>query len=107
MSLSGRYELIYDPVVRGHLAKISRGYHSMIRRTLEESLTHGPEIETQNRKPLSRPSVLGTVWELRFGPHNRFRAFYRTDYERREVYILALGVKRGSRLFVGGEEFEL
>jgi len=33
--------------------------------------------------------------------------FYRTNPEEREVYILAIGVKRGNRLFIGGKEFEL
>ena len=107
MALSGRYALIYDRDVREHLAQISRRYYSMIRRTLEGSLSYEPEVETQNRKPLSRPSVLGMVWELRFGPNNRFRTFYRTDHQLMEVYILAIGVKRGNRLFIGIEEFEL
>ena len=79
----------------------------MIRRTLEDSLSYEPETETQNRKSLSRPSVLGTAWELRFGPTNRFRVFYRTNHDSAEVYILAIGVKRGNRLFIGGEEFDL
>jgi hypothetical protein len=107
MSTRKRYELIYDAEVWNHLSKIHRRYHSLIRRALEGSLAYEPEVEKQNRKPLSRPSVLGAAWELRFGPNNRFRTFYRTDHRRREVYILAIGVKRGNRLFFGGEEFEV
>ena len=45
--------------------------------------------------------------EMRFGPNNRFRVFYRTDPSIGEVHILAIGVKVGNRLFIGGEEFEL
>ena len=52
-------------------------------------------------------TMLGTAWEIRFGPNNRFRVFYRTDASTGEVHILAIGVKEGDRLFVGGEEFEL
>src|SRR5216683_5253700 len=46
-------------------------------------------------------------WELRFGPDNRFRVLYGIDHERREVQIQAIGVKKGNRLFVAGEEVEL
>ena len=102
-----RFELIYDRQVSRHLAKIERKHHSLIRREIKASLTYGPEVETRNRKPLSRPSVFGTAWELRFGPDNCFRVFYRSDPELREVYVLAIGVKHGSRLFVGGKEFDL
>ena len=82
-------------------------YQSLIRRTIEEQLSYEPEVETRNRKPLLRPTELGATWEIRFGPNNRFRVFYETDQVNREVYILAIGIKVGSRLFVGGEEFEL
>jgi hypothetical protein len=44
---------------------------------------------------------------LRFGPDNRFRAFYEIDHESRKVYILALGLKERSRLLIGGEEVKL
>ena len=50
---------------------------------------------------------LGADWELRFGPDNRFRVFYAVDVERHEVWILAIGVKRGSRLSIAGEEIEI
>jgi hypothetical protein len=55
---------------------------------------------------MSRPSVLGAAWELRCGPDNRFRVFYRLNRELRQVYILAIGVKERSRVVIGGEEFE-
>ena len=107
MPAKKRYELIYDTKVRGHLAKIDRKYHSLIQRHIEGCVAYNPESETRNRKPLSRPSVLGSAWELRFGPRNSFRVFYRTNPNEREVYVLAIGVKRGNRLFIGGKEFEL
>lgn len=101
------FELIYDPEVAQHLKAIDRQHHSLIRRTIEEQLRYEPEVETHNRKPLLQPSVFGTAWEMRFGPNNRFRVFYRTDPSIGEVHILAIGVKVGNRLFIGGEEFEL
>ena len=52
-----------------------------------------PDVETRNRKPLKQPIAFGADWELRLGPDNRFRVFYQIDAERRQVRILAVGVK--------------
>lgn len=101
------YRLIYDIQVRRHLTRIEPKYHSLIRSRIAESLSFQPEREPRNRKPLSRPSTLGAAWELRCGPENRFRVFYRVNRAAREVYILAIGLKDRSRLIVGGEEFEI
>ena len=101
------FALIYDSEVTHHLKTIERKYYSLIRRTIEEQLRHEPETETRNRKPLQRPSVFDSAWGLRFGPDNCFRVFYRTDVSTRKVHILAIGVKIGNRLLIGGEEFTL
>lgn len=90
-----------------HLAAIERQYHSLIKHTLEQQVSYEPNVETRNRKPLTRPSSLGEAWELRFGPENRFRVFYKFDLGLWQVFILAIGVKKGNRLFVGKEEFKL
>jgi hypothetical protein len=74
---------------------------------LETRLRFEPDRETKNRKPLKRPVVLGAKWAVRFGTDNRFRGFYRIDYDNQEVIILAIGEKTGNRLFIGGEEVEL
>ena len=66
-----------------------------------------PEIATRNRKPLERPIALGARWELRLGPDNRFRVFYRVEAEERRVRILAIAVKERNRIFLAGEEVEL
>ncbi len=102
-----RFKLIYDRDVLRHLDAIDRKHHGAIREAIEERLSHEPMTETRNRKPLARPSILGDAWELRCGSDNRFRVFYRTDTGTEEVHILAIGEKRGSRLFVGSKEFEL
>ena len=101
------YQIIYDVEVRNHLAAIDRKYHLLIRRTIEKQLSHQPGVETGNRKPLQRPSSLGADWELRFGPNNRFRVLYRIGDTSHEIYVLAVGIKDGNRLLIGGEEFEL
>lgn len=106
-SPSQRFELIYDPEVKQHLKAIDRKYYSLIRNTLETQLWFEPDIETRNRKPLKRSVTFEADWELRFGPGNRFRAFYEVNREQGKVYILAIGVKRGNRLIVGKEEIQL
>lgn len=107
MPPSKLYELIYDREVQRQVLKVGRKYHSLIQRQMEAQLRHEPETETRNRKPLLRPSVLGSAWELRFGQDNRFRVFYRVSRVLRQVHIVAVGVKIKDKLYVGGEEFEL
>jgi mRNA-degrading endonuclease RelE of RelBE toxin-antitoxin system len=101
------FALIYDPEVTGHLAAIEPKYHSLIRSTIEEQLRFEPETATRNRKPLERPIDLGARWELRLGPGNRFRVFYRVETEEQRVRILAIAVKERSRIFLAGEEVKL
>jgi mRNA-degrading endonuclease RelE of RelBE toxin-antitoxin system len=102
-----RYELIYAPQVKQHLKAIERKYYSLIRSKIEEQLSFEPDVETRNRKPLKRVVAFEAEWEIRFGPDNRFRVFYQVDPRQNKVYILAIGVKRGNRLLIGGEEIEL
>lgn len=107
MTSKRRFNLVYASLVREHLRTIERKYYSLIRSIIETQLQFEPDVETKNRKPLKRPAAFETEWELRLGPNNRFRVFYEVDQEQGEVYILAIGVKRGNRLFIGGEEVEL
>ncbi len=97
----------YDQQTKKHLRSIEAKYHSLIRTEIEEQLLFDAEIETKNRKPLRQPTAYDATWEIRFGPNNRFRVLYGIDPERREVQVQAIGVKKGSRLLVGGEEIEL
>jgi len=107
MNAKSRFDLIYAPQVKTHLQAIERKYHSLIRHTIETQLQSEPNVETRNRKPLERPVELGADWEIRFGPDNRFRVFYSVEQENRQVFILAIGVKRGNRLIIGREEVNL
>lgn len=101
------YTLIYDVAVFRHLAVIERKYHSLIRETIEQHLQHEPLVETRNRKPLRPPAESGADWELRLEPNNRFRVLYRVDEATDQVVVLAIGVKDGNHLWIGGEEFVL
>ncbi len=101
------FRLGYDKAIKEQLRAIQAKYHSLIRSAIEEQLLFEPEKETRNRKPLRQPAPFEATWELRFGPDNRFRVLYGVDDERRGVQVQAIGVKKGNRLFVGGEEVEL
>ena len=102
-----KFELIYPPIIKAHLKTIEPKYYSLISESLEEQLRYQPDIETQNRKPLKRPITFGAQWEVRFGPGNLFRAFYKVDREVYEVEILAIGIKKGNRLVIGRQEYEI
>jgi mRNA-degrading endonuclease RelE of RelBE toxin-antitoxin system len=97
------HTLIYAPVVHQHLNAIDAKYDSLIRAKTEEQLTHEPDVETRNRKPVRPPAAFQAEWKLRFGPNNRFRVFYQIDHENREVRVVVIGVKDRNRLLVGGE----
>jgi mRNA-degrading endonuclease RelE of RelBE toxin-antitoxin system len=99
--------LDFAPIVHEHLEAIDAKYDALIREQIEEQLTHDPDVQTRNRKPVRPPAAFESEWELRFGPSNRFRVFYQIDHERRQVRIVAIGEKNRNRLFVGGEEVNL
>lgn len=101
------FSLVYAPIVHEHLAAIDAKYDSLIRERIEEQLTHEPDVQTRNRKPVRPPAAFNAEWELRFGPNNRFRVFYQIKRETREVRIVAVGVKDRNRLVIGGEEVTL
>jgi len=101
-----RYTVVYAREIYEHIENIERRYHRLIKKTIEEQLTITPERQTRNRKSLEElPGPFGSTWELRFGPDNRFRAFYEVAAENRTVWILAIGVKEKNRLLIAGEEF--
>jgi mRNA-degrading endonuclease RelE of RelBE toxin-antitoxin system len=104
MTPKNRFELIYPLIIKQHLKFIEPKFHAVIKESIEEQLRFQPDVETKNRKPLKRPAISGAKWELRFGPDNCFRVFYRVDYDNRQVLLLAIGEKLGSRLLIGGEE---
>jgi hypothetical protein len=94
----------YTASFQRHLRLVEAKHHALIRETLEKQPQYEPVVQTRNRKPLKKPMAFQAEWELRFGPANRFRVFYRVQTE--AVILLALGEKEGNRLFVEGEEVE-
>jgi mRNA-degrading endonuclease RelE of RelBE toxin-antitoxin system len=101
------FELVYALQVKEHLKAIERKHYGLIRQEIETQLQFEPEVETRNRKPLTRAVAFEAEWEIRCGPNNRFRVFYEVDRDAGAVYILAIGVEIRDRLYIGGEEVEL
>ncbi len=76
---------------------------SIVTSAVRAQLLHEPVRESRNRKPL-RPNPLAP-WELRAGS---LRVFYEVIAEKTNVVnILAIGIKKGNRLLVAGEEIRL
>ena len=107
MARRSKFTITYAPETYKHLDWIELKYHRLVATTIEEQLSHTPTTETRNRKPLEEPASFGATWELRFGPNTSFRGFYDVNHEEKTVSVLAIGVKKGNRLIIGGQEFEL
>ena len=99
------FTLTFAPEVIAHLDYINRKHHSSIRQAIREQLTHIPNLQTANRKELDQPAPFEATWEFRCGPDNRFRVLYDVNITEHRVWILAIGIKEGNRLFIGGKEY--
>ena len=101
------FHLVYDTEFFGQILAIEKKYHSLIRAAIKQQLEIEPDVETRNRKPLTRVTIFGARWELRFGDDNEFRVFYSVYPDKLEVHILSVGIKIRERLFIGGKEIKL
>jgi mRNA-degrading endonuclease RelE of RelBE toxin-antitoxin system len=106
VSKQPNYSLLYAPEVHAHVKSVERSHLRLLEETIKAQLSHTPHQKTRNRKPLEEiPGPFGATWELRCGPANRFRVFYEIVSGRREVWILAIGVKIRDTLHFAGKEF--
>src|SRR5262245_10590498 len=101
------FTIRYAKQVFEDIRAVEKQHHSLIKEAIETALTFEPDVETINRKPLIRPTSIGSSWELRCGPDNRFRIFYTIDFDHFQVNILAIGMKVRNVLYIGGKEFKL
>ena len=102
-----RFSLVYDTEFISQLKEIERRNLLLIRTTIEQQLIYEPEVETHNRKPLTRVYNFGARWVLRFGDDNEFRIFYGVYPDQAKVHILAIGIKIREHLYIGGKEVKL
>ncbi len=93
-------EITRDAV--GHVRALPKKHQAFVLQALRARLAREPEKEARNRKLLTVPAPFGAHWELRFGPQNRFRAFY--TIEGATVLVVAVGVKERERLLIGQVE---
>lgn len=64
-------------------------------------LSHQPEVETRNRKPM-RPNPIAP-WELRI---RHLRVYYEPKASERIVTVRAVGIKCGNKVLIGDEWWE-
>ena len=96
------YTILYPEDFKKQLDYIDRKYWKLIKENIEKYLLFEPDIKTKNRKPLSKLPV-DSIWEIRFGPKNIFRVFYKCYPELKEVWILSIGYKEKDKLFIMGD----
>jgi hypothetical protein len=102
------YAIEYEPEAIGHIRVLERKLQGLVFDEIDEQLGFEPLTQTRNRKPLRSSTIFGPeTWELRFGPGNRLRAFYRADAPAGRVYVKGVGIKERNCLRMGGEEVSL
>ena len=95
------YEIHFVASTKRQLLALTVPERTRVVAAIEDQLSHGPTVETRNRKRL-RPNPLAP-WELRVG---KARVFYDVQ-ESAKVTILAIGTKKGEKLYIEDEEIRL
>ena len=97
------YIIDYSPEAEDHLRWLTTRQQRAVVDNVERRLLHEPTVETKNRKPM-RPNPVAP-WELRLGT---LRVYYDVEEQpEQRVIIVAVGVKEGNRVRIGGEVIEL
>lgn len=97
------YVVQFAESVRSQLKTLTARQRAEALDAIEQQLVHEPLTETRNRKPL-RPNPIAP-WELRA---DTLRIFYDAVSEGPGVVrVLAIGIKKGGKLYIGGQEIEL
>ena len=96
------YHIIWYPDTREHLRHLTARQRSIVFDSVDEQLVNEPTAETRNRKEM-RPNALAS-WELRIGD---LRVYYDVTEAPQTVTVVAVGIKRVNRVFIGGEERQL
>jgi mRNA-degrading endonuclease RelE of RelBE toxin-antitoxin system len=97
------YTIEFAQSVKEQLRALTAHQRATVLGSIERQLFHRPLVETNNRKPL-RPNPIAP-WELRIGD---LQVFYEVAADEPDtVRILAVGRKKGNKLYIGGQEIEL
>jgi mRNA-degrading endonuclease RelE of RelBE toxin-antitoxin system len=97
------YRVVYAPEVQGHLRHFTKRDQRTIVDTALRQLAHQPTVVTRNRKPLEANPL--APWELRIGAYRVY--FDVRDEPERVVRIVAVGLKDGDRVLIGGVQVKL
>ena len=98
-----RYRIEYSSVAERHIAVLISRQQRIIVNAIERQLAFLPTKATRNRKPMNPNPI--APWELRVGD---LRVYYDVlDPPEAVVPVLAVGVKRHNRVFIGDEEIQL
>jgi len=95
------YEIRFAASAKRHLRAFEIAERAVIVDGVETQLAHQPLVETRNRKRLLANPI--APWELRV---RDIRVFYEVD-EPGVVTVLAIGTKRGNRLYIEAQEIDL
>ena len=52
-----RFNIIYSDDIKKHLKAIPKKYWKLVKDSIAQQLSHEPNVETRNRKPLTKPPV--------------------------------------------------
>ena len=96
------YRIEYSREAIMHLRRLTARERAIVLDTVDEQLTHEPTVETQQRKEML-PNDLAS-WELRLGD---LRVYYEVQEAEQLVNVIAIGIKRRNRVFIGGVERQL
>jgi len=97
------YTIEFAESVKEQLRALTARQRKAILASIERQLVHEPLIETKNRK-LLRPNPIAP-WELRIGT---LRVFYEVAADEPDIVrILAVGQKKGNKLYIAGRGIEL
>jgi len=101
------YGIRYTATALEHLRGLSARDRTTLVDAVGDQLRNQPDVPTRRRKRM-RPNPVAP-WELRVGD---YRVFYDIESEAEEagqpeVVVLAIGLKTGNRVWIGGEEHQL
>ena len=96
------YRIQYSPSAEDHLRSLTARQRSTVLDSIDRQLTYQPTTETRNRKPMRRNPL--AAWEMRIGG---LRVYYRVQEAEHLIQVLAVGVKRHHRVYLGGKVVEL
>jgi mRNA-degrading endonuclease RelE of RelBE toxin-antitoxin system len=97
------YRVRFTQLAEDHFAQLTARQQAIVVNAVKVQLKNEPLRQTRHRKQL-RPNPLAP-WELRV---EFLRVFYEVDaLESDLINVLAIGIKKGNKLFVSGKEIQI